>query len=78
MLRKIIAVTVVAGSLTLCTVGLAGATTPSPSANSGGTQLANLCAKLPQVQSLVTQWQSDVSGFVPKVQALSPRRRRTA
>ena len=70
MLRKIIAGTAVVGSLTLGTVGLAGAATPSPSGNSGGTQLATLCAKLPQVQSLVTQWQSDVSGFVPKVQAL--------
>ena len=70
MLRKIIAGAAVAGSLTLGTVGLAGGATPSPSGNSGGTQLATLCAKLPQVQSLVTQWQSDVSGFVPKVQAL--------
>ena len=70
MLRKIIAGTAVVGSLTLGTVGLAGAATPSPSGNSGGTQLATLCAKLPQVQSLVTQWQSDVTGFVPKVQAL--------
>ncbi len=69
MLRKIIAGTAVVGSLALGTVGLAGAATPSPSGN-GGTQLAALCAKLPQFQSLVTQWQSDVSGFVPQVQAL--------
>ena len=70
MLRKIIAGIVVVGSLTLGTVGLAGAATPSPSGNSGGTRIATFCAKLPQVQSLVTQWQSDVNGFVPKVQAL--------
>ena len=55
MLRKIIAGTAVVGSLTLGTVGLAGAATPSPSGNSGGTQLGTLCAKLPQVQSLVTR-----------------------
>src|ERR1700683_1673459 len=76
MLRKIIAGTAVVGSLTLGTVGLAGAATPSPSGNSGGTQLSTLCAKLPQVQSLVTQWQSDVSGFVPKVQALGSQAKR--
>jgi hypothetical protein len=70
MLRKIIVGTAVAGSLTLGTVGLAGAATPAPSGTSGGTQLATLCAKLPQVQSLVTQWQSDVNGFLPQVQAL--------
>jgi hypothetical protein len=70
MLRKIIAGTAVAGSLTLGMVGLAGAATPAPSGTSAGTQLGTLCAKLPQVQSLVTQWQSDVNGFLPQVQAL--------
>ena len=70
MLRKIIAGTAVAGSLTLGTVGLAGAATPPPSGNSGGAQKAALCATLSQVESLVTQWQSDVSSFLPKAQAL--------
>jgi hypothetical protein len=70
MLRKIIVGTAVAGSLTLGAVGLAGAATPAPSGTSAGTQVATLCAKLPQVQSLVTQWQSDVNGFLPQVQAL--------
>jgi hypothetical protein len=70
MLRKIIAGTAVVGSLTFSAVGLAGAATSSPSGNSAGSNLATRCAKLPQVQSLATEWQSDVNGFVPKVQAL--------
>jgi hypothetical protein len=70
MLSKLIAGAAVVGSLTAGTVGLAGAATPAPSGNSGGTQLATACAKLPQVQSLVTQWQSDLKGFLPQVQAL--------
>jgi hypothetical protein len=70
MLRKIIAGTALAGAMTFGAVGLAGAATPSPSGNSGGTRGAALCAKLPQVQSLVTQWQSDLSAFLPKVQAI--------
>jgi hypothetical protein len=70
MLRKIIAGTVMAGVLTLGTAGLVGAATPSPSTQSGGGNLAALCAKLPQVQALVTQWQSDLNAFLPKVQAI--------
>ena len=70
MLQKIIAGTAMAGALTLGTAGLVGAATPSPSTQSGGGNLTALCAKLPQVQALVTQWQSDVNAFLPKVQGI--------
>ncbi len=72
MLRKIVAGTAVAGSLTLGMAGIAGAATPSSNSGSTGntgTSVAARCAKLPQLESKVQTREGKVNNtLIPKLQ----------
>ncbi len=72
MLRKIIAGTAVAGTLTLGMAGIAGAATASSNSGSTGntgTSVAARCAKLPQIESKVQTLEGKANNtLIPKLQ----------
>ncbi len=69
MLRKIIAGTAAVGALTFGAAGIAGASTPTTPAPSGGTNTAAVCAKLPALESKVQAREAKINALLPKVQA---------
>jgi len=68
MIRKLIAVAAVSGSLALGVAGVAGATTPSTTTPSTPTH-ATLCAKAEKLATRIQAREAKAATWVPKAQA---------
>jgi hypothetical protein len=69
MIRKLIAVTAVSGSLALGVAGVAGATAPSTSTPTSTTTHATLCAKAEKLATRIQAREAKAAAWVPKAQA---------
>jgi hypothetical protein len=69
MIRKLIAVAAVSGSLALGLAGVAGATAPSTSAPASTPTHATLCAKAEKLATRIQAREAKAAVWVPKAQA---------
>jgi hypothetical protein len=69
MIRKLIAVAAVSGSLALGAAGVAGATAPSTSTPTSTPTHATLCAKAEKLATRIQAREAKATAWVPKAQA---------